>query len=264
MEIEINQEFWETLFKCNYDKAISDLSKVINNKTDLFCRAIDYLGKHDFDKAIADFEALALYYPNNEQWQQDTKRVREILGQQKVEYEKELMGCSFNEFKTKPDAHEIINKKGLAFAEKKEYVDAITCYNLALDIKPDFYETMNNCGIVYLCIGQTSAAVLSFTNALEIKPDFYAALFNRGVAYLEDYNTDKAIADFTEVINKNPNHYNAFRCRGLTYEKEGEYEKAIADWEAALKINPQDAETKKNIEELRFLLYWQEEYEEYL
>jgi tetratricopeptide (TPR) repeat protein len=100
--------------------------------------------------------------------------------------------------------HELHNA-GNDLYKLQRFEDAITLYDLALDIRPDLLETY----------------------------------FNRGLAYTRISRYDLAEADLGQVIQLNPNLAEAFYTRGLVHEYRQDYEAAIADYDQALRIDPE-------------------------
>ena len=89
----------------------------------------------------------------------------------------------------------------------KDFLQAIVCYDQALDIKPDYADAWNNKGISLANLKRYEEAVACYDRALEIDPEFVDALYNKGILmkFLKRYEEaldcyDRAI----EIDRNNP------------------------------------------------------------
>jgi tetratricopeptide (TPR) repeat protein len=138
------------------------------------------------------------------------------------------------------------NFRGLGYAEKGNYRQAIEDYNMALKIDSKYGEALNNRANTYGIIGQNDLALRDFAQIITINPKFADAYYNRGNLYLSISDLDKAINDFTEVIRIDPDMADAFNNRGVAFRLKGQYEKSFADFNQALIINSKLAEAYFN------------------
>jgi tetratricopeptide (TPR) repeat protein len=138
------------------------------------------------------------------------------------------------------------NFRGLGYAEKGNYRQAIEDYNMALKIDNKYGEALNNRANTYGIIGQNDLALRDFAQIITINPKFADAYYNRGNLYLSISDLDKAINDFTEVIRIDPDMADAFNNRGVAFRLKGQYEKSFADFNQALIINSKLAEAYFN------------------
>jgi protein O-mannosyl-transferase len=138
------------------------------------------------------------------------------------------------------------NFRGLGYAEKGNYQQAIEDYNMALKIDSQYGEALNNRANAYGIIGQNDLALQDFKQIITINPKFADAYYNRGNLYLTIRDLDKAINDFTEVIRIDPDMADAFNNRGVAFRLKGQYEKSFADFNQALIINHKLAEAYFN------------------
>ncbi len=138
------------------------------------------------------------------------------------------------------------NFRGLGYAEKGNYRQAIEDYNVALKINNQYDEALNNRANAYGMIGRNDLALEDFKQIITINPKFADAYYNRGYLYLSIIDLDKAINDFTKAIHIDPNMADAFNNRGVAFRLKEQYEKSLADFNQALKINQNFAEAYYN------------------
>jgi protein O-mannosyl-transferase len=138
------------------------------------------------------------------------------------------------------------NFRGLGYAEKGNYRQAIEDYNVALNIDSKYGEALNNRANAYGILGRNDLALRDFAQLIAINPKLADAYYNRGSLYLSIRDLDKAINDFTEAIKVDSSMADAFNNRGVAFRLKGQYEKSFADFSQALIINRKLAEAYFN------------------
>ncbi len=103
-----------------------------------------------------------------------------------------------------PDFVEAHDNLGVALLEKGRLDEAITQFKMALQIKPGNPKARNNLGFALIRKGSVDEAIHCFQQALEIKPDYVQARVNLGNAFLQKGNTAEAIAHFQKVLQIDP------------------------------------------------------------
>jgi len=89
-------------------------------------------------------------------------------------------------------------------------------------------------GIHYANKGLWDDAIAEYDRAIELNPRFVEAYFVRGVVYTEGKGQyDKAISDFSKVIEITPEDADAYHNRGVAHYLIGDYSKA---WEDVHKV----------------------------
>ena len=138
------------------------------------------------------------------------------------------------------------NFRGMGYAEKGRYQQAIDDYNTALKINGKFGDALNNRANAYAAIGQSDLALEDYARLVAINPKYADAYYNRGNLHLSLNDLDKAISDFTKAIEIDSGMADAFNNRGVAFRLQGQYEKAFADFNRALGINHRNAEAYFN------------------
>jgi tetratricopeptide (TPR) repeat protein len=82
-----------------------------------------------------------------------------------------LFACASTQPKQdEPRNAKFYNNRGIAFAEKGQYDQAISDFNQAIAINPSYNKAYNNRGIVYRLRGQYHQAISDFNKAIAINP----------------------------------------------------------------------------------------------
>ena len=127
-----------------------------------------------------------------------------------------------------------------------DYKNAITDYDMAIQLNPDHADAYNNRGNVKNKLGQYNAAIADYDIVMRLNPSHADAYSNRGNVKnkLGQYNA--AIADYDMAIQLNPDHADAYNNRGKAKHKLKQYDAAIADYTAAIHLKPDRAEVYNN------------------
>jgi tetratricopeptide (TPR) repeat protein len=192
-----------TLSSQDYQKAIADLSQIIQRQPDnidaSFARGLGYVSLDEDRKAIADFT---------------------------------------NVINLRPDFIAAYLGRGLIYSQLGDYPKALTDFTKAIELEPDGYLTYFARGTIYVGLKDYQNATANFEQAIELQPDNFLAYTGRGALYRDMGEYQKARADFSKVLELNPNNAEVYRYRGDVYEKLKEYQKAIADYDKAIKLQP--------------------------
>jgi len=120
--------------------------------------------------------------------------------------------------------------RGLAFANKAAWDDAIANYTEAIRLKPTFAEALCGRGYAYHRKGLAEKAIASLASSLGSRTAISTTY--------GDVHLNAAMADFTEAILFNPKYAPAYANRGEVYAGRGEYSKTIADCTEAILLDP--------------------------
>ena len=139
-----------------------------------------------------------------------------------------------------PDELSYINGRGLAYEDKGDDEHAMADYNLILQMRPKGPVALNNRGTLYLRKGMLQNALDDFSGAVKSNPKFYLAHTNRARVLTINKDFSGALADFAEAERIDPAQpqVHAYRC--ITYTLMGQFDQAIADCNAVLEKNPKN------------------------
>ncbi|NQU22883.1 MAG: tetratricopeptide repeat protein [Candidatus Nealsonbacteria bacterium] len=166
-------------------------------------RAIDWLEKADFEKALAAFsEAIRL----------------------------------------DPKFTEAYVSRGWVYQEVGELGKAVADYDRAIQLDADNAEAFCNRGNVYSETGETKKALADLAEAIRLDPKLIEAYLVRGWLYSETDQLEKAVSDYTQALGLEPANPFARYGRALCYNATGEFDEAITDLDAAIEQEPEVAE----------------------
>ena len=111
--------------------------------------------------------------------------------------------------------------RGIAYAEKGQFDQAVDDFTKALEIDPKSADTYYYRGIAYVNKGQFHWAIDDFTKALEIDPKSADAYYYRGIAHANKSQHDQAISDYTKALEIGPKDAGAYYYRGIAYVEKG-------------------------------------------
>ncbi|NET39205.1 MAG: sigma-70 family RNA polymerase sigma factor [Cyanothece sp. SIO1E1] len=91
-------------------------------------------------------------------------------------------------------------EQGNLFTASNKYEDAISSYDLAINLNPDNYFAWHNRGYALDKLGRHQEALASYNKSLKIKPNFDLALHDRGDTLIEIGRDQDAIASYDRAL----------------------------------------------------------------
>jgi tetratricopeptide (TPR) repeat protein len=131
---------------------------------------------------------------------------------------------------------------GIALAGKGRADEAITHYRMALQIDPNYARAHNNLATALMLKGRADEAITHYQMALQISPNYAEPHVGLGNALLQQRNVNEAITQYQMALQINPNYAEAHYALGNALAQKGRADQAINHWEMALQINPNNAE----------------------
>ncbi len=148
---------------------------------------------------------------------------------------------SFERPKFKP--YDALLHMGNKAYEDKEYEKAIGFFKKSLFYR-DYHLTYVNLGNSYAQLKDFRNAISAYNLAINRKPDYYLAHFNLGFAYTQMNKWDKAIEEYKVTLRYRPDFVDAYRNMGIVYYVNEKWEDALFYFRKYMTLST-DEETKE-------------------
>ena len=131
---------------------------------------------------------------------------------------------------------------GISLLRLGRLPDALTEFQVAVQLAPNNAETYNNLGFACALNGQADAAEAAFLNALEQDPENGAATRNLAQLYLDLDRLQEGVALLVSRVRSAPDDADALHLLGTCYEEVEDLESARALFRQAVSLRPTEAE----------------------
>jgi Tfp pilus assembly protein PilF len=168
-------------------------------------RGAAYIGKADYDRAIADLNQALRVSPN----------------------------YAF-----------AITSRGDAYRLARDFNRALDDYNEALRLNPKNKEALNNRGATYVAMKKFDEAIRDLDDAIALDAKVANPHAHRARAYLGKGDVAHALADAEDAIRLDPRYYGGYLARAEAREKGGDYRNAMDDFNQALTLNSDLADAR--------------------
>jgi tetratricopeptide (TPR) repeat protein len=121
---------------------------------------------------------------------------------------------------------EIYNGRGQAYREGRQYKEAISDYDVALELRPKYPDAMLNRAIAYDRIGDGDHAIAGYSDTIKTITSIEAAKLAANIPYPEP------------VAQLERNLEGAYLDRGIALAKRGKFNESVKDFEQAAKLEP--------------------------
>ena len=197
-----------------------------------------YTLKHDYNRAIADYNQAIRLNPRNAKAYHN----RGYSYDQKKEYDRAI--ADYNQaIRLNPRYASAFINRAISYYSKGKYDRAIADYSQAIALKSGTAKTFYNRALAYTQKHDYDRAISDFNRAIKLNPYYTRALHRRAEAHLFKRDYDSAIADYGQWIRIDPKSAIAFNYRGDVYTLKNDYDRAIRDYNQAIKLNSRFANT---------------------
>ena len=120
------------------------------------------------------------------------------------------------------------NNVGSLYAQRQQWLKAISCYQEAIELDPKLAKTYRNLARVYSKTGELRKAYLCCYKAYTLEPDKVKAAeyFSLAKNLLQQSEINKAIACLQRTVELQPDFKRAYLILGKLFEKAGKVEQA--------------------------------------
>ena len=127
--------------------------------------------------------------------------------------------------------------------QNRQYEEAITCFDGAINRNPNDIEAYKLRGDVKIDIEQYREAIEDFDYVISRDPDMASAYYARGVANYFLYENESAISDFDNAIHLDPDDRRSYKLRGDVKRDIRRFDEARDDYQTALELASQVEDT---------------------
>ena len=160
-------------------------------------RAITWIEKGNFDKALADFNKVVELYPKN--------------------------------------ALAYINRGSLRL-DRDEIGKALEDFNQAIELAPRYALAYIGRGDASFKRNEFDEAIVDYDRAIELDPENVLAYVCRGTTRFNRNEFDEAMADYDKAIELDPENVLGYVGRGTLRGNSGEFDEALADFDKAIEL----------------------------
>ena len=145
----------------------------------------------------------------------------------------------------KPDDHQAWYNRGYSLGNLGRYEEAISSFDKAVEFKPDYHQAWYNRGNSLDNLGRYEEAISSYDKAVEFKPDLHQAWYNRGYSLGNLGRYEEAISSFDKAVEFKPDDHEAWYNKACSYSLQGNIEQAIENLKTAINLHPKVREWAK-------------------
>lgn len=149
---------------------------------------------------------------------------------------------------------EKLHNAGLSLYDQRDFINALSFFNQALELDPESIPALHNLGMVHEKMGSLDEALSLYERVIFLLPSSTPTLNNLGNIYRELGMLDKAKSSFLKAIELKPDYAEAFNNLGWTHYTLREFEEAVNCFQKALMCNPNMVETKYNLSLCQLIL----------
>ena len=132
--------------------------------------------------------------------------------------------------------------RGDSFLTKRDYENALLCYENAARKSPELAEAYFQIGFCDANLGRYQEAIEAFKRAVQIKPDYAEAYLNLGSVYGRVGRYHESLDAFAQAVSIDPDLAEAYGAMGWAYHKLGRVQEEVEAYRQAAFIRPDYAE----------------------
>lgn len=250
----------------NYELAIKDYDKVINNRkthdsytAEYFLkRAVAKMESKNYRGAYQDFSMTFRLVPEYPDGYFEYSRFKYLTLKDKNEAIKEIN-----------KAIELNPNDGRYYARRGEYKahiakfdyegekllkDAVTDLNKAISLDADNVDFRKIRSEINKELGEPAEAIEDYDVMIEINPNRVEAYTERGLIEMQNDQYDAAISDFTKSIELQPNKEYNYRYRGLCRHNILDFGGAYNDYTKSIKLLHEELKTSNDSIKIKKIL----------
>jgi tetratricopeptide (TPR) repeat protein len=150
-------------------------------------------------------------------------------------------------------------RRGVAFQQRGNLVQAERCYQTVLAAYPDHPEALSRMGLLALQDRQYTVAIDFLKKAVALQPDEVVYRNNLGNVFLQAHRPEEALPHLHRAVELQPKLFAALANLGRSYRKLGKAELGLPYLKRAVRIQPDRHEAKLILAESLLVLGRMEE-----
>lgn len=216
-------------------------------------RAIAYMGKGEYDKALADCDTGINLAKNS-----SDKRAEFWVSELEAR-KKEIFSLQETQNIDPKDKDALLKRAWKNFVAER-YDAAISDLNALVELTPEISGIYHLRARCYEKLGEIKKALEDLDKAIELKPDYSSAyekrqellkimypdrktvdimdLMKQAENFKENGDYNRAIKSYTEILEVEPNYQDALFHRAITYYSMEKNDLALVDYNKLLELNP--------------------------
>ena len=132
--------------------------------------------------------------------------------------------------------------RGLLAYERREYKDAISDFDLAIDRKSDYAEAYYWRGLAKYRLKRPDEEIIAdYSEAIRLNSNYAEAYYERGRAKYRLKQHEEAVDDLSRAVDLKSDYTEAYYWRGLAKYYLEQYEEVIVDCSEAIRLDPTHA-----------------------
>lgn len=135
-----------------------------------------------------------------------------------------------------PNNASVHNNRGVLFLDKREFEQAVSCFDAAIALKPDYGDAFYNRGVSRGALGQEEKGLDDLNQAIRLRPNYASAYAARGRLLADLQRYKEALVDLDKAILMAPDTAENWNYRGTVYAKTKKFDKAVDDYSKALEL----------------------------
>ena len=132
-----------------------------------------------------------------------------------------------------PNYYEVHFLKGLIFAKKEKYADAISNFNKVIDANPKHDKALYNMALAKGLLEDYTNAIKDLDKCIDINPNYAMAFYNRAYWQELSENYAAAIIDYKKAIEIDHHYTEAYTALAYVYSQNGDKANACETLQAA-------------------------------
>jgi tetratricopeptide (TPR) repeat protein len=159
----------------------------------------------------------------------------------------EAIQWSRQALQTAPANLQALYNLGNELAKRKQYAEAVGCFETLLRSSPDHSQALNNLGNALTEVGRIEEAKTYYRRALKLAPNDVQILKNFATALVKQGQPDQAIVLLRKAVKQAPGDTSAHYDLGLAFALQTNWDEANLYYSETLRLAPGNPEAEYNL-----------------